>query len=160
MFAHSKDAHTVHSQRRDFDSLPIAFHVTEGEVSDCTQLKISLDMGRDIKQCAAPVGDGYDSEVNRAACHKLGIIPVIPQRSNAKDRSNSSQSTSRKPARALSRLWENIKTSSLSRWSARKRDKLRGIHRFCFHHGLAQMRPHSLIIPRTLYIKTLFTAFA
>jgi len=90
VFAHSEDAHTVHSKRRDFDSLPIAFHVTEGEVSGCTQLKISLDMGRDIKPCAAPVGDGYDSKVNRAASHKLGIILVIPQRSNAKDRSNSS----------------------------------------------------------------------
>ena len=29
----------------DFDGLPIAFRLTGGEVSDCTQLEISLDIG-------------------------------------------------------------------------------------------------------------------
>ena len=29
---------------------------------------------------------GYDSKANRAACRERGIIPVIPYRSNARDR--------------------------------------------------------------------------
>jgi len=32
---------------------------------------------------------GYDSKANRAACRKRGILPVIPQRSNAKERQKS-----------------------------------------------------------------------
>jgi transposase len=57
-------------------------------VSDCTQLETSLDIGPDIKPRAALTDKGYDSKANRAACRKRGIIAVIPQRSNAKDRSN------------------------------------------------------------------------
>jgi len=37
----------IHSVR-DFDGLPIAFHLTGGETSDTTQLEISLDIGPDI----------------------------------------------------------------------------------------------------------------
>ena len=29
---------------------------------------------------------GYDAKANRAACRRRGIVPVIPHRSNAKDR--------------------------------------------------------------------------
>ncbi len=61
-------------------------HLTGGEVSDCTQLETSLDIGPDIKPRAALTDKGYDSKANRAACRKRGIIPVIPHRSNAKDR--------------------------------------------------------------------------
>jgi transposase len=70
--------------KTDFDGLPIGFHLTGGEVSDCTQLETSLDIGPDITPRAALTDKGYDSAVNRAACRKRGIAPVIPYRSNAK----------------------------------------------------------------------------
>ncbi|MGH8163718.1 MAG: IS5 family transposase, partial [Rhodanobacteraceae bacterium] len=72
--------------KTDFDGLPIAFHLTGGEVSDCTQLETSLDIGPDITPRAALTDKGYDSAANRAACRKRGIAPVIPYRSNTKFR--------------------------------------------------------------------------
>ena len=70
--------------KTDFRGLPIAFHLTGGEVSDTTQLEISLDIGPDIKPRAAITDKGYDAAANRAACRARGIIPVIPYRENAK----------------------------------------------------------------------------
>jgi transposase len=72
--------------KTDFDGLPIAFHLTGGEVSDSTQLETSLDIGPDIKPRAAITDKGYDSKKNRAACRERGIVPIIPHRSNAKNR--------------------------------------------------------------------------
>lgn len=72
--------------KTDFDGLPIGFHLTGGEVSDSTQLTTSLDIGPDIKPRAAMTDKGYDSKANRAACRERGIIPVIPHRSNSKNR--------------------------------------------------------------------------
>ena len=66
--------------------MPIGFHLTGGEVSDCTQLETSLDLGPDIKPRAALTDKGYDSKANRQACRARRILPVIPQRSNAKKR--------------------------------------------------------------------------
>ena len=43
-----------------FDGLPIAFHLTGGEVSDTTQLEISLDIGPDIAPRVAITDKGYD----------------------------------------------------------------------------------------------------
>jgi transposase len=60
--------------------------LTGGEASDCTQLETSLDIGPDIKPRAAITDKGYDSAANRAACRRRGIIPVIPHRSNSKNR--------------------------------------------------------------------------
>jgi transposase len=69
--------------KTDFDGLPMAFHLTGGEVSDTTQLQISLDIGPDIAPRVAITDKGYDSAANRAACRSRGIIPVIPHRENA-----------------------------------------------------------------------------
>jgi transposase len=66
--------------------LPIAVHLTGGEVSDTTQLETSLDIGPDIKPRAAIADKGSDSAANRAACRRRGIVPVIPYRSNSKTR--------------------------------------------------------------------------
>jgi hypothetical protein len=63
--------------KTDFDGLPIAFHLAGGEVSDTTQLEISLDIGPDIAPRVAITDKGYDSAANRAACRRRGIIPVI-----------------------------------------------------------------------------------
>ena len=51
-----------------------------------TQLETSFDIGPDIVLRAAITDKGYDSAANRTACRKRGILPVIPQRSNAKRR--------------------------------------------------------------------------
>jgi transposase len=72
--------------KTDFDGLPIAFHLTGGEVSDSTQLETSLDIGPDITPRAALTDKGYDSAKNRAACRERGIAPIIPHRSNTKRR--------------------------------------------------------------------------
>jgi transposase len=61
-------------------------HLTAGEVNDTTQLETSLDIGPDITPRAAITDKGYDSASNRVACRKRGILPVIPHRSNAKNR--------------------------------------------------------------------------
>jgi transposase len=72
--------------RTDFDGLPLAFHLTGGEVSDSTQLETSLDIGPDIAPRAALTDKGYDSAKNRAACRRRRIVPIIPYRSNSKCR--------------------------------------------------------------------------
>ena len=72
--------------KTDLNGLPIAFHLTGGEVSDSTQLTCSLDIGPDIRPRAALTDKGYDSKANREACRARGIVPVIPYRSNVKDR--------------------------------------------------------------------------
>jgi transposase len=72
--------------KTDFNGLPIAFHLTGGEVSDSTQLICSLGIGPDIRPRAALTDKGYDSKTNRAACRERGIVPVIPYRSNVKGR--------------------------------------------------------------------------
>ena len=66
--------------------MPIGVHLTGGEVSDSTQLETSLDIGPDITPRAAITDKGYDSKANRAACRKRGIVPIIPHRSNTKNR--------------------------------------------------------------------------
>ena len=72
--------------KTDFRGLPIGFHLTGGEVSDSTQLEVSLGIGPDITPRAALTDKGYDAKANRAACRTRGIVPVIPYRSNAKHR--------------------------------------------------------------------------
>jgi transposase len=74
--------------KTDFDGLPIGFHLTGGEVSDSTQLATSLDIGPDITPRAVMTDKGYDAKSNRAACRERGIIPVIPHRSNTKNKPN------------------------------------------------------------------------
>jgi transposase len=49
-------------------------------------LTTSLEIGPDIRPRAAMTDKGYDAKTNRAACRARGIVPVIPYRSNAKDR--------------------------------------------------------------------------
>ena len=66
--------------------MPLAFHLTGGQASDCTQLETSLDIGPEITPRAALTDKGYDSAANRVACRKRGILPVIPHRSNTKNK--------------------------------------------------------------------------
>ncbi len=59
-----------------------------GEVSDRIHLEVSLDIGPDITPRVALTDKGYDVTINRAARRKRGIIPVIPHRSNSKNRAD------------------------------------------------------------------------
>jgi transposase len=71
--------------KTDFDGLPIAFHLTDGEVSDSRNFETLLDIGPDIDPRAALCDKGYDSKSNREAARQRGICPAIPYRSNTKD---------------------------------------------------------------------------
>jgi transposase len=72
--------------KADFKGNPLDFHLTGGEASDSTQFQILLDIGPDIKPRAALTDKGYDAKSNREAARKRGICPVIPYRSNNKDK--------------------------------------------------------------------------
>lgn len=66
--------------------MPLAFHLTGGEASDCRNFEVLLDIGPDIKPRAAITDKGYDSKANRDGARKRGICPVIPYKSNATSR--------------------------------------------------------------------------
>jgi transposase len=70
----------------DQDGLPLDFHLTENEASDTRQFEILLEIGPDATPRCVVADKGYDAKANRDAARKRGIVPVIPHRSNAKDR--------------------------------------------------------------------------
>ena len=70
----------------DLDGLPLAFHLTEGQASDSVQFEALLDLGPDITPRAAVGDKGYASKGNRATARERGIAPVIPHKSNEKNR--------------------------------------------------------------------------
>ena len=72
--------------KTDTDGHIIAFDLTGGEKGDCPHFPVLLDLGPDIKPRAAIGDKGYDSNANRALCRSRNIVPVIPQKSNAKNR--------------------------------------------------------------------------
>jgi len=72
--------------KTDFDGRPIAFDLTGGERADAPHFETLLDLGPDVAPRAAIGDKGYDSKANRAACRKRGIAPVIPHKSNAKEK--------------------------------------------------------------------------
>jgi transposase len=72
--------------KTDKDGLPIAFDLTAGEAGDCPHFPVLLGLGPDIKPRAAIGDKGYDSRANRALCRTHAIVPVIPHKSNARDR--------------------------------------------------------------------------
>jgi Transposase DDE domain len=57
-----------------------------GQVSDATQFATSLDIGPDITPRVGITDKGYDSRANRAAARARGITPVIPRKTNSKER--------------------------------------------------------------------------
>jgi transposase len=70
----------------DLDGLPLAFHLTGGEASDCRNFEVLLDIGPDVRPRAAITDKGYDSKANRDGARRRGICPVIPYKSNAANR--------------------------------------------------------------------------
>jgi len=72
--------------KTDFDGHPIAFDLTGGEKSDAPHFPILLGLGPDIDPRAAVGDKGYASKANRQAARSRGIIPVIPRKTNEKDK--------------------------------------------------------------------------
>jgi transposase len=72
--------------KADFEGLPLDFHLTGGEASDSPQFETLLGIGPDIAPRAVVTDKGSDAKANREAARKRGICPVIPYRSNAKNR--------------------------------------------------------------------------
>jgi len=64
----------------------IAFDRTGGEAADAPHFETLLDIGPDIRPRAAICDKGYASKANRAAARARGIAPVIPHKSNEKDK--------------------------------------------------------------------------
>ena len=64
----------------------IAFDLTGGEKGGCPHFPVLLDPGPGIKPRAAIGGKGYDSKANRALCRSRRMVPVIPQKSTAKNK--------------------------------------------------------------------------
>ncbi len=61
--------------------------MTGGEKSDAPHFPILLGLGPDIDPRAAVGDKGYASKANRQAARSHGIIPVIPHKTNEKDKS-------------------------------------------------------------------------
>jgi len=72
--------------KTDKEGHVLAFDLTGGEKGDCPHFPVLLDLGPDIKPRAAIGDKGYDSKANRALCRKRSIVPVVPQKSNARQR--------------------------------------------------------------------------
>ena len=72
--------------KTDNDGHVIAFDLTGGEKGDAPHFQILVGLGPDINPRAALGDKGYDSKANRALCRKHGIAPVIPYKSNARNR--------------------------------------------------------------------------
>jgi transposase len=70
----------------DLDGLPLDFHLTGNEASDSRQFETLLDIGPDLTPRGVITDKGYDARSNREAARSRGIAPIIPYRSNTKDR--------------------------------------------------------------------------
>lgn len=64
----------------------IGFDLTGGEKADAPHFSILLDIGPDIAPRAAIGDKGYASKANRATARARGIAPVIPYKTNEKDK--------------------------------------------------------------------------
>lgn len=64
----------------------LAFDLTGGEKGDAPHFPILLELGPDVDPRAAIGDKGYDSKDNRAQSRQRHIIPVIPHKSNAKEK--------------------------------------------------------------------------
>jgi transposase len=64
----------------------IAFDLTGGQKADAPHFPVLLGLGPDIKPRAVLGDKGYSSKANRKAARDRGILPVIPYKSNEKDK--------------------------------------------------------------------------
>jgi transposase len=72
--------------KTDHDGHPIDFDLTGGEASDSRNFGTLLDLGPDMTPRAVVADKGYDAAANRKAARERGLCPVIPYRSNARNR--------------------------------------------------------------------------
>jgi transposase len=64
----------------------IAFDLTGGEASDTRHFDVLLDIGPDSQPRAVICDKGYASKANREAARARGIAPVIPRKTNERDK--------------------------------------------------------------------------
>ncbi|WP_174804409.1 IS5 family transposase [Martelella limonii] len=72
--------------KTDFDGLAIAFGLAGGEKGDAPHFRILLGLGPDTTPRAVVADKRYSSKANRNAARSRGAIPVIPHKTNEKDR--------------------------------------------------------------------------
>ncbi|MCG6122935.1 MAG: IS5 family transposase [Microvirga sp.] len=72
--------------KSDASGAMIGFDLTGGEKADAPHFSILLDIGPDIAPRAAIGDKGYASKANRATARARGIAPVIPYKTNEKDK--------------------------------------------------------------------------
>ena len=65
--------------------MPLAFLLTGGEQNDAPFFEQLLDASLCPVPRAVVADKGYDSHANRQVARNRGVIPVIPQRKNAKN---------------------------------------------------------------------------
>jgi hypothetical protein len=129
--------------KTDFGGLPIACHLTGGEVSDSRNFETLLDIGPDINPRAALGDKGYDSKSNRdAARQRMSGNPVSIQHQSHTDLHSESSLQRPRPYQAGSRQAQTIQTH---RFALRKDSaELRFIRRARSRLYLDQIRPHGL----------------
>ena len=89
----------------------IAFDLTGGEAFDGRHFDILLDIGPDIQPRAVICDKGYASKANRDAARARGIAPVIPHKSNEK---NKPAFFARTLYKARARIEQGVDASSAS----------------------------------------------
>jgi IS5 family transposase len=60
--------------------------LTGGEASDTRHFDVLLDIGPDSQPRAVICDKGYASKANREAARARGIAPVIPRKTNERDK--------------------------------------------------------------------------
>ena len=87
----------------DLDGLPLAFHLTGGEASDCRNFEVLLDIGPDVRPRAAITDTRYDSRV-LAQVNELqrNLRPAVRGRGPAQ-RQRRIEGQDRRPAAVLPR---------------------------------------------------------
>ncbi len=137
--------------KTECDGQPIGCHLTGGEVSDSMQLETSLDIGPDIRPRAAMTDKGHDSRANRAACRDRGIVPIIPHRSNAKNRPKHFPKLLHKGCARIEQAVGKLKRFKRVALRCEKTaQSYSAFGRLCLLHHLGKIRPNGLAFCRSL----------
>ena len=90
---------------------------------------------------------GYDSKANRDACRARGIVPVIPYRSNAKNRPKFFPKLLYKTRARVEQAMGKLKAVQEGRHAVREnQDELRSIRQLCLHVDLGEILPQDLAL--------------
>jgi transposase len=70
----------------DLDGHPLDFHLTGNEASDSRQFETLLEIGPEITPRGVIADKRYDAKANRAMARERGSVPIMPYRSNVRDK--------------------------------------------------------------------------